>query len=506
MYSGVAGLQAHKGRMDVIGNDIANVNTIGYKQSDVSFKEAFVTTLRSPLPGAPGIQTGLGVQTASISRNFTGGTLMETGNTANLALSGNGFFVVSSQSPQAAIIEADTNLQDIAAGNANVYDLDIDINGATHTVSVDLRPEETAQEVVDKLNQQISGTLQSDGFAEPATGWITAGGATTINLQLNGGSPIAIDVSNQPLADGDDATVMTSHLNAELLAVDPTAAAAIQFVESPTGEIQLRPITGATIQSVAVQDTAFAQDLGFTSGNGAIQAADISDSVNFELNLGMVRLSPKIGDVDFTSLSMTDGTAAGGMSVLGFSASTASSSFDQGVIQLTRAGDFVLDTDGSNTYLITSEGRRLQGVMGNPPAAFGDNTIEEDINLRKGLTDDQMVTSYAIGLDGSIRRAVDGSPMEVIGQVALANPDNPPGLNAVGSNLYEPTEAASLRNYSKAGTKGASQIFQGYVENSNVDLASEFTEMIITQRGFQANSKTISTSDEMLQELIHLKR
>lgn len=509
MYSGVAGLQVHKNRMDVIGNDIANVNTIGYKHSDVTFKEAFVTTLRNPLPGTPGMQTGLGVQVAQITRDFTGGALMETGKSANLAVSGNGFFVVSSQSPQAQLLNGQNALQDITPGTAGRYDIDIDINGTLHTVSVDLRAGETPEEVVAKLNQQISGTFQGSGFAEPATGWVTAGGATTVNLALNGAGFITIDANGAgTLADGDDAATMVGHLNTDLANVAPAVAAEIEFVEVG-GEIQLRPINPANVQSIEMQTTTFTEELGFTASTppGIIRAENINDRVEFDLNLGTVRLAPKVGDFDFQSLSIADGAAAGAMGVLGFAAAGASTTaFGNEVTYLTRAGDFVMDTDGSSTYLITSEGRRLQGVMGDPPAAFDGNTIVEDINLRKGLDNTQQVSAYSIGMDGAIRRSVDGGPMELIGRVALANPDNPTGLKAVGSNLYEPTEAASIRQFSNPGTGGLGQIFQGYVENSNVDLAREFTEMILTQRGFQANSKTISTSDDMLQELIHLKR
>jgi len=93
-----------------------------------------------------------------------------------------------------------------------------------------------------------------------------------------------------------------------------------------------------------------------------------------------------------------------------------------------------------------------------------------------------------------------------MGRVALASFDNPGGLQAIGSNLYEETAAASLRAFTNPGENGLGQVFQGYLENSNVDLAREFTDMIITQRGFQANSRTISTSDDMLQELLTLKR
>lgn len=276
MYSGVAGLQAHRTSMDVIGNDIANVNTVAYKQSDITFKEAFVNTLRSPLGGMPGMHVGTGVQVAQITRDFSGGSLIDTGRSSNLAVSGNGFFVV----------------------------------------------------------------------ANPA---------------------------------------------------------------SPTTK------------------------------------------------------------------------------------------------HLTRAGDFTLDVNGGQTFLITPEGHRLHGVV-NPA---GDTTVPDVSGNVNGLTEITLppnTTAFSIGRDGVLRVSIDGGEMEVRGRVALAQADNPNGLKALGSNLYEMTDVAGIRTLSNPGSGGNGQIFQGYLENSNVDLAREFTEMILTQRGFQANSKTITTSDEMIQEGLSIKR
>ena len=275
MYSGVSGLLTHQQRMNVIGNDIANVNTVGYKQSEVTFKEAFVSTLRNPTPGTPGQQVGLGVQTAQIARNFSGGALMQTGMASNLALSGNGFFVVND-----------------ALGNRQYF---------------------------------------------------------------------------------------------------------------------------------------------------------------------------------------------------------------------SRAGDYVLDIDPATreAFLINSDGKRLQGIMGDEAASdmtgkgLGDL---EDIRLPADTTD------YAIGFDGLLYVSVAGADPVAMGRVAVANFDNPGGLKSEGGNLFSNTQAASLQTLSNPGENGMAQIFQGYLENSNVDLAREFTDMIITQRGFQANSRTISTSDDMLQELLMLKR
>lgn len=272
MYSGVSGLLTHQQRMNVIGNDIANVNTVGYKQSDVTFKEAYVNTLRAPASATPGQQVGLGVQLGQISKDFKGGAVMQTGTASNFAISGNGFFVVS------------------GAGDPQQY--------------------------------------------------------------------------------------------------------------------------------------------------------------------------------------------------------------------FSRAGDFVLDTDPvtKETFLITSEGRRLQGINGATDFTGMGLTDMQDIVLPENTT------SYSVGLDGILYVSVDGATPTASGRIALANFDNPSGLLAIGSNLFKETEAASIRAFTNPGESGNGQVFQGYLENSNVDLATEFTDMIITQRGFQANSRTITTSDEMLSELLSLKR
>ncbi len=277
MFSGISGLRTHQRRMDVIGNDIANVNTPGYKKSDVTFKEAYVTTLRAPSPGTPGQQVGLGTQLGGIVKNFSGGILMETGQSGNLGLSGEGFFVVT----------------------------------------------------------------------------------------------------------------------------EPGAAAGV------------------------------------------------------------------------------------------------ASAF------YTRAGDFMLDVSGGTTYLINPDGKRLRGLVGNAAATSMtglDGSTFVDVTLPANTT------SFSVALDGVVYASVAGATPTEVGRVAVATFDNNTGLEAVGSNLFRSNAAASLRTFDNANNSGVAQIFQGYLENSNVDLAQEFSDMIITQRGFQANSRSITTSDEMLMELLQLKR
>ncbi len=278
MFSGISGLRTHQRRMDVIGNDVANVNTPGYKQSDVTFKEAYVTTLRAPSSGTPGQQVGLGTQVGGIVKNFKGGILMETGQTSNIGISGEGFFAVT--------------------------------------------------EV---------------------------------------GAPDGLDAA-----------------------------------------------------------------------------------------------------------------------------------------YYTRAGDFMLDVDPAGvTHLINPDGKRLRGLNGDLAASDMtglDGSTFTDIILPADTT------SFSIGLDGTISASINGLTPTVVGRVAVATFENNTGLQSIGSNLFKTNDAASLRVFENAGVLGRGQIFQGYLENSNVDLAQEFTDMIITQRGFQANAKTITTSDELLIELLQLKR
>lgn len=277
MFSGISGLRTHQRKMDVIGNNIANVNTPGFKGSDVTFKEAYVTTIRAPAPGTPGQQVGLGTQVGGITRNFKGGILMETGQSSNMGVSGDGFFVVAEPSA--------------AAGVASAY--------------------------------------------------------------------------------------------------------------------------------------------------------------------------------------------------------------------YTRAGDFMLDVSAGVTHLINPDGKRLRGLNGDAAATDMtglDGSTLEDIIMPVGTT------SFSIGLDGVVYASVGGATPTATARVALATFDNNTGLESIGSNLYRSNAAAGLRTFNNAGTNGLGQVFQGYLENSNVDLAQEFTNMIITQRGFQANSRSITTSDEMLQDLLALKR
>jgi flagellar hook protein FlgE len=163
----------------------------------------------------------------------------------------------------------------------------------------------------------------------------------------------------------------------------------------------------------------------------------------------------------------------------------------------------MLDVNGGITYLINPDGKRLRGLIGDAATTDMtglDGSTFTDIILPAGTT------SFSVGLDGIVYASFAGAPPTEVARVALATFDNNTGLEAVGSNLFRSNAAANMRTFNNSNSNGIGQIFQGYLENSNVDLAQEFSDMIITQRGFQANSRSITTSDDMLQELLQLKR
>ncbi|WP_026906124.1 flagellar basal body rod protein FlgG [Paucisalibacillus globulus] len=160
----------------------------------------------------------------------------------------------------------------------------------------------------------------------------------------------------------------------------------------------------------------------------------------------------------------------------------------------TRAGNFYLDEDG---FIVNPQGFYLQGL--------NDRSADNSGDFRIQIPNDAQ--SFSVQTDGTVNFVdADGNP-DVAGQIALANFSNPAGLEKAGGNLFLNSANAGLNPvYVAPESDGTAKVVSGALEMSNVDLAEEFTEMITAQRGFQANTRIITTSDEILQELVNLKR
>lgn len=175
---------------------------------------------------------------------------------------------------------------------------------------------------------------------------------------------------------------------------------------------------------------------------------------------------------------------------------------------VTRAGDFRID---ENNYLVTNSGMRVQGYSDSNLTTVGD--IQIDTTGMPPTSDPtSTLVSFAIDREGKVNVNLSDSSQFVRGQILLQNFSDPQGLMKEGNNLYSgigaagPLGGATSPTPASPGTNGLGQVQAGALELSNVDLANEFTALITTQRGYQANARVITTSDEMLQELVNLKR
>ncbi|HEX8630221.1 MAG TPA: flagellar hook protein FlgE [Catenuloplanes sp.] len=382
LFSGISGLRAHQQMMDVTGNNIANVNTTGFKSSQSTFQDTLSQMVRSA--GAPQgtaggtnpAQIGLGVRLAGISTNFGQGSAQTTGKTTDLMIQGDGFFVVRS-------------------GGENLYTragaFDFDGNG----------------NLVNSGGQVVQGWMGTNGTVNSAT--------APVDIRLPLGQTLP-----------------------------PTATTNMTFA----GNLSNEAAVGATVDVTSTVYTA----------TGATQA----------LTMTMTKV-----DGDTWRLSLPGG---GGTADINFTAGQATGTVT--------AGAYTVDVGALTTY----SGASAAKVSDSDGSAAG------------------TLSSYTISPSGEIIGVFSSGLKQTLGQVALANFNNVNGLEKTGESMFRTTVNSGLAQIGTAGSGGLGTFSNGILEMSNVDLAAEFTNLVIAQRGFQANSRVITTSDELLQELVNLKR
>jgi flagellar hook protein FlgE len=412
LYAGVSGLRNHQVRMDVIGNNIANVNTVGYKASRVTFKEAFSQILQgaSRPPGgvidvAGGrnpIQVGLGMNIGSIDMQFTQGNLESTGVATDLAIQGESFFVVSDGTARfytrsgAFQLDADGRL--VASTNGYVVQGRTAVQGVLTDTIGDI-----------KLPFGQKSAAKSTEFA-------------ALGGNLNASAP-----------EGTTRQTSMTVYDSQGGKHDLT----ITFTRSATPNVWDYEITASDAE------TAFSNDTG---------------SVEFDESGALV--DPESVDFGFTPLGFTD-------------EQTVNVSFGTpGEI------DGLSQFAGSSTAVLREQDGYAMGLL----------------------------ERISIDPTGTIVGAFTNGVTLTLAQLVLADFNNPSGLIRSGDNMYSlsPNSGAAVLGFAGEGSQAG--ITSGALEMSNVDLAQEFTNMITTQRGFQSNARVITASDEMLQELVNLRR
>ena len=419
LWTGISGLDANGAAMGIIGNNIANVNTIGFKGSTAAFSDILSQTLT----GTNGTnQIGRGVKLDAVQTQFLQGSFETTGNATDMAIDGNGFFIV--RKPDGGqyytragqfIIDDDGYL--VNPDNLVVQGYAIDANGdvATKLSDINLSKSISNPKITSKVNLSVNLDATSQ---VPTTAWNLANlssdmynytTSVTVYDSLGGAHPVSIYFVKT------GANAWTAH-----------------YVYTDN--------TGAQ-QEAGTQDLSFGTDGSLTTDNEA--------PINFA-NLADGATTPQPITFDYG-----DGTAGGGT----------------GLDQTTQF------SSPSVTNLVNQDGYQSGSLL-----------------------------SVTVDLDGVITGLFSNGQTRQIAQMALADFASPWGLTKMGGNLYAESHASGQPVINKPGTGGVGTIHSNALEQSNVDLAAEFVKLITTQRGFQANSKIITTSDEMLADVVNLKR
>ena len=408
MFSAISGLRGHQIMMDVIGNNIANVNTVGFKSGRVNFQDILSQTVHgatAPQGGLGSInpaQIGLGMTVAGIDVLQTQGNLQSTGKTTDMAIQGDGFFVESD-----------------GAGTYYTRDgaFDIALDGSLANPASGMKVQGWQADAAGKIDitQPISNLVIPIGQRTTAL----ATSNVTLSGNLDAGAAVGTSVPTTM-------TVFDSLGIAHSVKVTFTKTAANQWDWAATKD---------------------AADAGIT-------------------------ITPAAG-VNQGTLTYSSG------GVFSASTGTLSFAFPDGATSTTPAISLAQMTQFSGT---------------SQPSGQTD-----------GFTSGTLVT-FAVGNAGELSGVYSNGQTQVLGQIALANFLNSAGLLRAGQNNFAATSASGAANIGTAATGGRGSVTTGALEMSNVDLATQFTGMITAERGFQANSRVITTSDEMLQELVNLKR
>lgn len=421
LFAGVSGLRNHQVRMDTIGNNIANVNTIGFKASRVTFEESFAQLLQgaSRPAGRAGdatfgtnpIQIGLGMNIGSVDMRYTQGSLQNTGETTDLAIQGDSLFVVSDGTQQfytrSGNFQLDADGRLVASTNGFV------VQGRN---AVDGQLQDEITDIKLPFGQKASAR---------ETGQVTLGGNLNAGAE-SGTAEIERETTIAIFDSQGKKHEMTVEFNKDPGDSDPN-----------TWEYTVSLPSGDTINS---------------GGSGTLV---------FDTEGRLDTSASTTPDLDFTPAGFPNSESQ-----------TVAMNFGEGAL------DGITQFESPSTAVIEEQDGFTMGDL-------------RDISIDNTGT-----------ITGSFTNGIN----QTLGQIVLADFNNPRGLIRRGDNMFQVSANSGSPVLGFAGDGSQSKITSGALEMSNVDLSEQFTDMITTQRGFQANARTITTSDEMMQELVSIVR
>ena len=459
MYSGVSGLRGYQTMIDVVGNNIANVNTIGFKGGQTVFQDLLSQTIQGAgLPAQGGgtnpAQIGLGMRLAGTTTSFSQGGLQNTGRPTDMSIQGDGFFVVRRGTDQfytrAGAFSLDGNGRLASPQGTLVQGWTSDPDGLINTngpIGDILMPVGALIEPQVTRNVTIGGNLP----ANAADGTIVS---SSITIYDSNGAAKNLNLAFRRVVGDDTAAVaplpalqrwemmLQSDLDPLHLGIEDllTAAIPIDFNQA-TGQINAAPDTTV--------DAALTNPAQLTS---------------IEVNPNELEANDRIWDL----------------------------------AQLPTANFSPLGTFGAADRIVI----HFDGT--NPLTQFsGTNSLaatDQDGSAPGALQ------TFTISQEGVITGVFSNGRTQSIAQIAIATFSNPSGLEKLEGSMYRPSANSGLASVGIAGIAGRGSLAGGTLEMSNVDLAQEFTNLIVAQRGFQASTRVITASDEILSDLVNIRR
>ena len=459
LYAGVSGMQNHQTRLDVIGNNVANVNTTGFKRGRVNFQDMIsqqMSGAASPTTEVGGVnpkEVGLGVTVASIDTVFTQGNLQTTGVSTDVAIQGNGFFILK-------------NGEESFYTRAGAFSLDSE--GTLVNPANGLRVQGwMAEEINGQMVLQTAGSTEDliipVGSKDPAKATENVNFACNLNKNtpeiLEGASP-------EDIAKGTWSTeqkIYDSFGNEHMLNVSFT-----RVVGNPN-----QWQATVTVDPDMADESQTRVGLNTTDGQGN------TFLVNFDNNGSLLSVTDSAGNL----------TNPEGQIVLQTSFNVIGANPDENGNPTRQTLNINLGTIGSQKNTIT------QSASSSSTKAYYQD------GYTMGYLD-----NFKIDSSGIITGVYSNGTNRTIGQIALATFANQGGLEKAGDNTYVESNNSGMANIGTSGIAGKGSMLAGALEMSNVDLTEQFTDMIVTQRGFQASSKTIQTADTLLDTVMSLKR
>ncbi|MDY4696481.1 MAG: flagellar hook protein FlgE [Selenomonas montiformis] len=460
LFSGVSGLKSHQTRMDVIGNNIANVNTTGFKSSRVTFADTLSQTMTdasAPADTKGGTnpkQVGLGTGVASIDTLFTDGSTQSTGKNTDVALSGNGLFVVKQ-------------------GNETYYTRD----GA--------------------FEFDADGNYVLPGSGLYVQGWMASDGVLT----TNGSTQNIVIQSGKSMASAATAMVTyENNLNAAALTITNISGGTASAGGSTASSSN--PVTLTMSDGTTVTETSGTYKKG--SSLPVTTTVTVYDTLGNTHSIPIYFTKSSVDSTNGNTWTVSVNTDGSGTSTISESdGSTTTVKMTDVKLNFTTSGKYNSGSPQTATLTLNNGAAGTQQVTLDLSALTqysGNSTVKGNADGNAAGT----LKSVSIDASGVITGVYTNGVRQSEAQIAVAQFTNAAGLTKTGSSLYQESNNSGTANVKTASDLGVT-ITPSALEMSNVDIANEFSDMIITQRGFQSNSKIITVGDEMLETLINMK-